>query len=325
MPRVARSVSASPLPIKELQLATLVDAAPEGPEWLHEQKFDGYRILADRNEDEVRLLSRRFKDWTGEFPSIAAAVAKLPARRVILDGEVCVLMPDGRTSFQALQNSFGTSGANLVYFVFDVLAIDGEILTSLPLEERKARLKKLLPNKPATLRYSDHVFGSGAEFFALACKQGLEGIISKRRDKAYVPGRGKTWVKTKCLLRQELVIGGFTDPEGSRSGIGSLLVGYYEKGKLVYAGKVGTGFSMKVLAELYKALAAIEQPTSPFDPMPAKTWTGSGRHWVAPKLVAEVVFAEWTNDGRLRHPSFQGLRKDKLPTEVVRELPAPRD
>jgi bifunctional non-homologous end joining protein LigD len=325
MPRVARALGPPTLPIKELQLATLVDTAPEGPEWLHEQKFDGYRILADGRGDAVRLLSRRFKDWTGEFPSIAAEIAKLPAKRVILDGEVCVLMPDGRTSFQALQNSFGTTAANLVYFVFDVLAIDDEVLTSLPLEERKARLKKLLPTKPGTLRYSDHVLGSGGELFKLACKQGLEGIISKRRDKPYVPGRGKTWLKVKCLQRQELVIGGFTDPEGSRSGIGSLLVGHYDQGKLVYAGKVGTGFSMKVLAELYKALAAIEQPTSPFDPVPAKTWTGTGRHWVAPKLVAEVVFSEWTNDGRLRHPSFQGLRKDKLPTEVVREMPAARE
>jgi DNA ligase D-like protein (predicted ligase) len=216
MPRVSRANSASPLPIKELQLATLVEEAPEGPEWLHEQKFDGYRILADKQGDRVRLASRRFKDWTGEFPSIAAAIAKLSVDRVVLDGEVCVVMPDGRTSFQALQGSFGTSGANLVYFVFDLLALDDEVLTTLPLEQRKQRLAKLLGKKSGPLRYSDHVVGSGAEFFALACKQGLEGIISKRRDRPYVPGRGKTWLKTKCLLRQELVIGGFTDPEGSR-------------------------------------------------------------------------------------------------------------
>src|SRR5687768_2146284 len=157
MSRVARAVSASPVPITELQLATLVDQAPDGPEWLHEQKFDGYRILADKQGDRVRLSSRRFKDWTGEFPSIAAAI----------------VMPDGRTSFQALQGSFGTSGSNLVYFVFDLLAIDNEVLTSLPLEERKDRLATLIGTKAGPLRYSDHVIGSGAEFFALACKQGL--------------------------------------------------------------------------------------------------------------------------------------------------------
>jgi len=323
MPRISRANSASPLPIKELQLATLVDAAPEGTEWLHEQKFDGYRILADKQGDRVRLVSRRFKDWTGEFPSITAAVAKLSVDRVVLDGEVCVVMPDGRTSFQALQGSFGTSDANLVYFVFDLLALDDEVLTALPLEQRKQRLATLLGKKSGPLRYSDHVIGSGGEFFALACKQGLEGIISKRRDRPYAPGRGKTWLKTKCLLRQELVIGGFTDPEGSRTGIGSLLCGYYDGGRLVYAGKVGTGFSMRVLAELYKSLAAIEQAVSPFEPAPAKALTGP-RHWVAPQLVAEVAFSEWTADGRLRHPSFQGLRLDKSAREVVRELPAAR-
>ena len=320
MPRTARSVSAAALPIKELQLATLVDEPPVGPEWLHEQKFDGYRILAEKQGDRVRLLSRRFKEWTSEFPGIAKAVVALPCERAMIDGEVCVVMPDGRTSFQGLQNAFGSDDQNLVYFVFDLLAVDDENLMKLPLEQRKARLAKLVKKAPR-LRYSDHVEGSGAKFFEAACKAGLEGIISKRRDQAYVPGRGKGWLKTKCLLRQELVIAGFTDPEGSRSGIGSLLTGYYQDGKLVYAGKVGTGFSMKVLAELRKALEPMETTACPFDPMPPRAWTGPGRHWVEPKLVAEVAFSEWTNDGRLRHPSFQGLRKDKVPREVVREEP----
>ena len=289
------------LPIRELQLAQLVDEAPEGPEWLHEQKFDGYRILAVKDGTEVELLSRRFKDWTKQFPSIAAAIAKLSAKRAILDGEVAAVMPDGRTSFQALQNVFSGDAANLRYFAFDLLAVDDESLVALPLLQRKERLKKLLGKKPGRLLYSDHVTGSGREFFQLACKRGLEGIVSKRADKAYTPGRGSSWVKTKCLLRQELVIGGFTDPEGSRNGIGSLLTGYYERGKLVYAGKVGTGFSMKVLAQLRKALEPMEVKKCPFDPEPARAWTGAGRHWVAPKLVAEVAFSEWTNDGRLRH------------------------
>lgn len=312
------------LPIRELQLAQLVDEAPEGPEWIHEQKFDGYRILAVKDGKEVQLLSRRFKDWTKQFPTIASAIAKLTPKRAILDGEVAAVMEDGRTSFQALQNSLSGDATNLRYFVFDAIQIEDESLVALPLEQRKARLKKLLGKKPGRLLYSDHIESSGKAFFELACKRGLEGIVSKRRDKPYLPGRGGTWVKTKCLLRQELVIGGFTDPEGSRNGIGSLLTGYYERGKLVYAGKVGTGFSMKVLAELRKALEPMEQKTCPFDPEPARAWTGPGRHWVAPKLVAEVAFSEWTNDGRLRHPSFQGLRADKLPTEVVREKPAAR-
>ena len=163
----------------------------------------------------MRLLSRRFKDWTGPFPGVAAAVARLPARSAVLDGEVAAVLPDGRTSFQALQNR---DAANIAYFAFDLLALDGDDLTQLPLEERKARLEKLLarPGEPGTVRYSDHVVGGGAAFFALACQRGLEGIISKRRDKPYVPGRGTAWLKTKCLLRQELVIGGYTDPEGSR-------------------------------------------------------------------------------------------------------------
>jgi bifunctional non-homologous end joining protein LigD len=332
---IARSTATQP-PIHELQLATLVDQPPEGPEWLHEQKFDGYRIVAELDRGTVRLLSRRFKDWTAEFPTVAAAVARLPAKRAVLDGEVAALLPDGRTSFQALQNA--RDSADLVYFVFDLLALDGEDLTPLPLEQRKAQLDTLVRPKrgkprrgkstrdqPGTIRYSDHVAGSGRAFFALACQRGLEGIVSKRRDKPYLPGRSTTWQKTKCLLRQELVIGGFTDPERSRVGFGALLVGYYERGRLVYAGKVGTGYSHAMLVELRQRLAAIERPASPFTPEPPRTWTGGARHWVAPELVAEIAFSEWTNDGRLRHPSFQGLREDKAPRDVVRETPVRAD
>lgn len=308
------------LPVSELQLATLVDEAPEGPEWLHEQKFDGYRMLADKRGKTVRLLSRRFKDWTENFRPIADAIARLAPERLVLDGEVCVLLPDGRTSFQALQNALVGQKAELVYFAFDLLVEDDEKVMALPLEERKRRLQRVLPRK-GPLRYSDHVEGSGAAFFKVACEKGLEGIISKRRDKPYVPGRGMTWVKTKCLLRQELVIAGFTEPEGSRSGFGSLLLGYYEGGKLRYAGKVGTGFSMKVLETVHAALAPTEIAACPFDPPPQRAWTGPRRHWVRPQLVAEVAFSEWTADGRLRHPSFQGLRADKKPRDVVRETP----
>jgi bifunctional non-homologous end joining protein LigD len=318
---------APPPPIRELQLATLVDAAPAGEEWLHEQKFDGYRILAELDRGTVRLLSRRFKDWTEAFPTVAAAVARLPVAHAVLDGEVAALLPDGRTSFQALQNARTGAGADIAYFVFDLLALDHDDLTQLPLEDRKARLEQLVappggPGRPGVIRYSDHVLGDGPAFFALACQRGLEGIVSKRRDKPYVPGRGTTWLKTKCLLRQELVIGGFTDPEGARRGIGALLVGVYDRERLVYAGKVGTGYTSRMLLELRARLDQLERPASPFSPEPPRAWTGGGRHWVAPELVAEVAFSEWTDDGRLRHPSFQGLRLDKPAREVVRESPA---
>ena len=313
--------TAARTPVSELQLATLVDRPPEGPEWVHEQKFDGYRIVAELERGEVRLLSRRFKDWTAEFPTVAAAVAELPVKRVVLDGEVAAVLPSGITSFQGLQNA--RAAGNLVYFVFDLLALEGEDLTPLPLDERKARLEKLVVRGrvPGVIRYSDHVTGSGAEFFALACKRGLEGIISKRRDQPYRPGRGTAWLKTKCLLRQELVVGGFTDPERSRVGLGALLVGYYDGDRLVYAGKVGTGYSNATLLELRTELRPLERAASPFSPEPPRAWTGASRHWVAPELVAEVAFIEWTDDGRLRHPSFQGLRRDKSPRDVVREAP----
>jgi len=308
-------------PIKAVQLAQLVDEAPDGPEWIHEQKFDGYRIVADKQGTKVRLYSRRFNDWTAEFPTIVEAVAKLSCERALLDGEVAAVLPDGRTSFQALQNAFSGGGANLAYFVFDLLRVDGDDLTALPLVERKARLHKLLGKKPRVLRYSDHVEGSGKKFFELACKQGLEGIISKRRDSKYTGGRGGAWLKTKCLLRQELVIAGYTDPEGARNHIGSLLVGYYDHGKLVYAGKVGTGFTQKLLVELKALVDPLVTTKCPFASEPPRAWTGPGRHWVQPKLVGEVAFSEWTADGRLRHPSFQGLRRDKAATDVVRETP----
>ena len=312
----------TPLALRELQLATLVAEPPDGPDWLHEQKFDGYRILAELDRGKVRLLSRRFKDWTAAFPEVAEAVAALPVRRAVLDGEVAAVLSDGRTSFQALQNR---NSANVAYFVFDLLAEDDEDLMRLPLEQRKARLAGLVsrPRRRASaLRYSDHVVGGGSAFFALACERGLEGIISKRRDRPYLPGRGTTWVKTKCLQRQELVIGGFTDPEGSRQGIGALLVGHYTGSQLTYAGKVGTGYTHAMLLELRKRLTPIERTTSPFSPEPPRAWTGASRHWVAPELVAEVAFSEWTHDGRLRHPSFQGLRFDKPARDVVREAPA---
>jgi len=306
------------LPIRAVQLATLVDEAPEGNDWVHEQKFDGYRIVAELEDGRATLWSRRFNDWTAQFPTITRAIERLPAKRAVIDGEVAAVLPDGRTSFQALQNAIGTAAPTLLYFAFDLLLLDRDDLTSLPLEQRKERLKALIADVPQ-LRYSDHVIGNGKAFFELACKRGLEGIVSKRRERAYSPGRNKDWLKTKCLLRQELVVGGFTDPEGSRVGIGALLVGYYQDGALVYAGKVGTGYTAKMLREIRAELEPLEIPKAPFQLVPQRAWTGPHVHWVRPKLVAEVAFSEWTGDGRLRHPSFQGMRRDKPASEVIRE------
>jgi bifunctional non-homologous end joining protein LigD len=308
------------------QLATLVDEPPSGDAWLHELKHDGYRILARLDRRRVKLSSRNAHDWTEKLPAVAAAVARLPAEQAILDGEVTVLLPDGKSSFQALQNFMSGAGkGELAYMIFDLLYLDGWNLTGARLEDRKAALARLLTaarDKAAVLRYSDHVVGAGSDFFAHACRLGLEGVVAKRRDAPYRGTRGADWLKIKCLKRQEIVIGGYTDPEGSRVGIGALLGGVHENGRLSYVGKIGTGFGHQTLRDLKKRLASLEQDTCPFTPRP----TGVGRpHWVKPELVAQVSFNEWTSDGKLRHSTFQGLREDKPASAVVRELPSRTD
>jgi bifunctional non-homologous end joining protein LigD len=307
------------------QLARLVKQPPEGNEWLHEMKYDGYRIGCRIRDRSVALISRNGKDWTAAFPEIVEAARQLGVRDALLDGEVAIVLPDGRTSFQALQNAFsGGSRRGLVYFAFDLLRISGNSLERRPLEERKRELLRLTgkPGPKAAIRYSEHVVGRGAEMFQEACRLRLEGIISKRIDAPYKRGRGDTWLKTKCVLRQEFVIGGFTDPEGSRQGIGALLIGYYDAaGTLVFAGKVGTGFSVASAHDLRKRLNAIERKDCPFRPRPTGA-LGKRAHWVKPAVVAEVVFTEWTEDGKIRHPSFQGLRRDKPAKAVTREVPA---
>jgi len=233
------------------------------------------------------------------------------------------VLPNGTTSFQALQNALnGQDQGQLAYFLFDLLHLEGFSLTGATLEERKTLLKDLIgpPAGGSPLRYSDHVTGSGEEFYEQACGLGIEGIVSKRRDAPYEPTRSRSWLKIKCLQRQEFVIGGFTEPEGSRVGLGALLLGVHDRdGRLEFAGKVGTGFTAKVLDDVYKKLSAREQRVSPFKQ--AKIAGIARAHWVKPELVAEVAFGEWTADGRLRHPSFQGLRADKNPKDVVREKP----
>jgi len=304
------------------QLATLVDKPPSGGEWLHEIKYDGYRIGARVRKGRVSLFTRNGNDWTAAFPEVAGVVDKLRLDDGLIDGEVAVVLPDGRTSFQALQNTgAGANRGTLVYFVFDLLRLNGQSLASLPLEERKAMLKKLVGGRSTgRIRFSEHIEGNGEAFFAEACRAGLEGIVSKRRDHPYRAGRHGGWVKTKCVQRQEFVIGGFTDPEGMRAGIGALLIGYYEGDRLVFCGKVGTGFTHKLALELRARVERIEQKTCPFTPPPAG-WLGRNAHWVKPELVCEVVFTEWTTDGKIRHPSFQGLRSDKDPKEIRREKP----
>ncbi|MGC3997759.1 MAG: DNA ligase D [Anaeromyxobacter sp.] len=306
------------IPPYRAQLATLVEVPPEGPGWVHEVKYDGYRIGCAVERGRATLWSRNGKDWTAAFPEVARAAQQLPVSATLLDGEVAMVLPGGRTSFQALQQRGGGRAA-LAYFVFDLLHLDGEDLAGLPLTERKARLERLLARRGGdVLRYAPHAGGSGAAALRAACSAGLEGIVSKRADGRHQPGRGATWTKAKCVARQELVIGGFTEPAGSREGIGALLVGLHQDGALRFAGKVGTGFTREVARDLRARLEPLRRPAPPFAPAPRGGLARAAR-WVEPVLVAEVQFTEWTADGKVRHPSFLGLRTDKPAGEVVRE------
>lgn len=300
------------------QLATLVDEVPQGDEWVHEIKFDGYRILCELDEGRVTLFSRNGRDWTRAFRTVADALAKLPARRAILDGEVISEGGSG-SQFQNLQNALSSGQGKLAYYVFDLLTLDGEDFTHKPLHQRKAALAKLLGRRArdgrGIVRYTAHLEGHGERLFAEACKTSLEGIISKRRDRPYHPGRNLDWVKVKCHQEQELVIGGYTDPQGGRKGFGALLLGVNERGGLRYAGKVGTGFTDASLRDMTKKLERLRVEKSPFQDAPR----ARDVHYVRPELVAQVVFTEWTKDGHLRHPSFKGLRADKAARAVVRE------
>ena len=302
----------------EPQLATIVKTPPSGDRWVHEIKYDGYRIGCLISRDRVRLISRNGNDWTHVFPSIAEAARKLPTDDALIDGEVAMLLPDGRTSFAALQQAAaGTaSHASLVYFVFDLIRLDGERLDRLPLEERKQRLRTLVGERQAgRVRYAGHIVGDGEQLLEHAARIGLEGIISKRRDLPYQPGRHDGWRKSKVRKRGPFVIGGVTDPQGTRQGISALLVGYYDGPRLVYAGRVGTGFSHAFAIELRTRLDALEQRQCPFDP-PILKGPERVAHWVKPVLVCDVLFAEWTNDTRLRAPVFAGLRDDVKPKSI---------
>ncbi len=310
-------------------LTTLVDEPFDDDRWLFELKWDGYRAIALVEKDEVTLSSRSGKDLLHQFPemkTIARAFRSIP---VVVDGELCVLDAEGRPDFQALQSRDKPAPRGMTrrkpspvtFVVFDLLYADGRDLRERPLEERKRLLESIVVPDHGVL-YSKHVIGTGEELFALAERRRLEGIVGKVRTSQYRSIRSREWVKIKTKMRQELAIGGWTEPRGSRKEFGALLVGYYENGALQYAGHVGTGYDAKRLRELMAKLKPLERKTSPFAQTPK---TNQPAHWVKPQLVAEIAFAEWTREGILRQPVFLGLRTDKDASTVVRERPVHAD
>lgn len=325
--KAAKFAKSDPLPADiRPQLATWIASPPEGKDWLHEVKFDGYRMLCHVQGDDVRLITRGGNDWTHRFKRIAEELAELNLKGAIIDGEVVVLDSEGRSHFQSLQNAKRhQEKVETVLYAFDLLFHDGRDIREQPLTQRKARLQEILADLPAKshLKYSEHIQGNGPAVVESACKMALEGIISKRADSRYVSGRTQSWLKSKCGYRQEFVIVGYSDPKGSRKGLGALLLGYHDKdGKLRYAGRVGTGFDERTLNDLAARLKSHARKSPRVDGnLPAKERRGA--HWVEPMLVAEVKFNGWTGDGVLRQAAYMGLRSDKKPSQIVREEALP--
>jgi bifunctional non-homologous end joining protein LigD len=298
-------------------LAKLTDKAFDGESWVFEIKWDGYRALGYKNK-KLELISRNGLKFTKSFPGIISELKKLTGQ-FIIDGEIVIFDQNGKSNFQLLQNYFKKKTGTPFYCVFDILQLNRKDLTELPLIERKKILKKLLTQKKLKwIKYGEHLENNGKAFFREAVKLGLEGIIAKKKDSPYRFSRSSDWLKIKNGLRQETVIGGYTEPRGSRKHFGSLLVGVYKKGALQYSGHVGGGFNQKSLKEVYEKLQKIPRKTSPFivEPNP-----NTPVKWVQPKLVCEVKFAEWTNEGIMRQPIFMGLRMDKNAQDVVRGKP----
>ena len=297
-------------------LATLTEKRFSAPDWIYERKFDGIRCLAFGRRGRISLLTRNRLSANDRFPGVVEALAGQHREAFIADGEV--------VAFRGLESSFSLlqrrENARIVFQVFDVLYADGWDVTRVAQLHRKAVLRQLF-DFGGPLRYTTHRIGAGEKYAREACQKGWEGVIAKRTDAPYEHRRSPAWLKFKCVNEQELVIGGFTEPQGSRQGFGALLVGYRQGSDFVYAGKVGTGFDEATLRDLTKRLTAIERATPPFtrgvEKLPPR-----GVHWVKPVLVGQVGFAEWTGDGRLRHPRFLGLRSDKAAKDVVREVPA---
>jgi bifunctional non-homologous end joining protein LigD len=307
-----------------LMLATLTDRRDFGDDWLLERKFDGERCVAHKNAGEVRLQSRTAKNLTGTYPEVREAIAGQRDRELLLDGEVVAFDGD-QTSFGRLQQRLGVTNPStelvetypVVFCVFDLLELDGKDLRGRPLLERRARLTDAV-RPSAALRISEAWRDDSQRRFTRACQSGWEGLIAKRAQAPYVDGRSRDWLKLKCVWEQEFVIGGYTDPAGSRTDFGALLVGYYEDRQLRYAGKVGTGYKAATLRDLGARLRKLQTSESPFvDARPIPR----GTHWVRPELVAQIGFAEWTKDARLRQPRYLGMRDDKRPADVVRERP----
>jgi len=311
------------------ELATLTQERFSDPAWIYERKLDGERCLAFRAGAKIRLMTRNQKEDTGTYPEIAGALAAQRADSFIVDGEI-VAFEDGQTRFARLQQRLGVRHPDpaliarypVFYYIFDVLWAQDRDVRTVPLRERKQILRDLLTFDDP-LRFTVHRDTDGEAYYREACANGWEGVIAKRADAPYRAGRTKDWLKFKCESGQEFVIGGFTDPQGSRTGFGALLLGYYDAdGRLVYAGKVGTGFSQATLDSLHATLVSLERDRPPFDRGDPPRPGARGVHWTEPRLVGEVGFSEWTTDGQLRHPRFQGLRDDKDPHEVVRETPS---
>jgi bifunctional non-homologous end joining protein LigD len=312
-----RQDDGKPSLFRDLQLCTLVDSVPTGSAWLHEVKYDGYRALVSVANGKAKVFTRTGLDWTDKFAAIAEAAAKLSVKSALIDGEI-VAFKDGHPDFSTLKDAISASG-DMTLFAFDLLELDGEDLTGLSNLDRKARLQPLIPEDEDRLRYSDHVIGAGEQLFETMCREGLEGIVSKRADAPYVGKRTKAWLKVKCTHRQEFVIVGWL-PSDKKRGFKSLLLGVREGEGYRYAGKVGTGFDQALMDEIRDKLDALDSKTPTVEAPRAAV---RGAKWVAPKLVAEIAFAEVTPDGVLRHSSFIGLREDKAAEDVVAETPAP--
>jgi bifunctional non-homologous end joining protein LigD len=305
--------------------AVLSDEPFSDPNWIFERKLDGVRCLAFRESRGVRLVSRTGRDMSGSYPELVEALERERCDDFVVDGEIVAFDGDV-TSFSRLQRRMQVSDpaaarrtrVPVFLYVFDLLRLRGEDLRGLPLRERKSRLRRALSFQ-GRVRFTPHRNERGEELFREACRKGLEGVIAKRADSPYSSRRSRDWLKLKCHAEQELVLGGFTAPKGSRTDFGALLVGYNQNGALRYAGKVGTGFDQVTLRELGARLRELEQDASPFEPFKP---IPPGTRWVRPELVAQIAFSEWTRDGRLRHPRFLGLRDDKPASEVVREVPS---
>jgi DNA ligase D-like protein (predicted ligase) len=324
-----RQDGASPLPRWiPPQLCQLIEIAPSGPQWLHEIKLDGFRMSGRIERGRLQLLTRTGLDWSAKYPSVIAALAKVRVESAYLDGELCAMGDDGLPSFSQTQAATdGSRGTRLVYYVFDLLHLDGRDTASLPLIERKALLTPLIAGVPG-LQFNDHETGDGELIRRHACGLGFEGVVSKTIDAPYASGNRGLWRKSKCLNRQEFVIVGWTDPEGSRPHLGALLLGYYTNdGKLIYPGRVGAGMPDQVLADLRRRLDPLARASTPLSaPPPRKTRFGSTLvlsrvHWVEPRVVVETTFLSWTEDGLLRQTVYVGLRSDKPASQVRREVP----